>query len=161
MPINIITASHVELKKKILEAGIKKHQAVIDDFKLSIQEMLSSEGIINEEELDLSQQEFNTELVQKANEIAEQLTFANEEMKTLYNLMPTIGNIHNTVQIGSVVVTDRDIFFVSVSIERFQVDGLKIFGLSVESPLYKSMSGKKKGDLFTYKNDSYTIKDLF
>jgi hypothetical protein len=161
MTNNILTPSHVELKKKILDTGIKKHQSVIDDFKLSIEEMLSSEGIVKEETIDHSQQEFNAELIQNANEIAEQLNFANEEMKLLYDMVPTIGDIHNTVRLGSVVATDREIFFVSVSIERFQVNGLKIFGLSTESPLYKAMEGKKKRDTFIYKNSSYTIQELF
>ncbi|WP_276370789.1 hypothetical protein [Chryseolinea sp. H1M3-3] len=161
MSINILTASHVELKKKILDDGIKKHQTVIDDFRRSIKDMLSSETVVNEEEIDLSQQEFNTALVQNSNSIAEQLTFANEEMKILYDMAPTIGNIHNTVQLGSVVVTDKDIFFVSVSIERFKVDGLTIFGLSTQAPIYQAMEGKKKGESFSFKDEVYNIVDLF
>ena len=160
MSLNILTASHVELKKKILDNGIKKHQSVIDDFKLSIQEMLSNDGIVKET-IDLSQQEFNEELIQKAKELAAQVDFANEEMKLLYDMVPTIGEIHDTVQLGSVVATDREVFFVSVKIERFQVNGLNVFGLSTKSPLYKAMAGKKKGDIFLYINDLYIIQELF
>jgi hypothetical protein len=161
MSINILTASHIELKKKILEAGIKQHQTVISDFRASIHEMLSNEAVVNEEEIDLSQQEFNTELVQQSDRIADQLAFANAEMKTLYDMTATITTIHNTVQRGSVVVTDREIFFVSVSIEQFRVNGLSIFGLSTDSPLYQVMASKSKGDTFSYKDVTYTIKDIF
>ena len=87
----------------------KKQKSVVDDLKLSIKEMLTSEGIVNEDEMDLSQQEFNTEMVQKSNDIADQLAFANEELKLLFDMTSTIGYIHNTIQLGSVVVTNRDI----------------------------------------------------
>lgn len=161
METSALATNHVELKKKVLDAAIKKHQTVIDDFRLGIKEMLASEGIVNEDEIDLTQQEFNTEMVQKSNRIADQLAFANEEMKLLYDMAPTIGSIHNTIQLGSVVVTDRDTFFVSASIEEFDVDGMKIFGLSTESPLFKAMEGKKKGERFSHNYSDYSIIDIF
>ena len=145
----------------MLDASIKKHQTVIDDFRISIKEMMDSGGNINEEEFDLSQQEFNTETLQQVNRIADQLKFANDEMVTLYNMLPTIGTIHQDIQIGAAVVTDKDIFFVSSSIERFEVDGLLVFGLSTESPLFKVMEGKRSGDTFTYGKETYVIKDVF
>lgn len=158
---SVHTTSHVELKKKMLDASIKKHQAVIDDFQQNIKDLIASEGNINEEEYDLSQQEFNTEVMLQVNRIADQLKFANEEMVTLYDMMPTIGTIHNSVQLGSTVVTDKDIFFVSASIERFEVDGMKAFGLSTESPLFNVMKGLTKGSRFSYGKDTYEIKDIF
>ena len=161
METKALTQNHAELKKKVLDAAIKKHQLVIDDFRLSIREMLASQGIVNEDEMDLSQQAFNTEMFQNSNQIADQLAFANEKLKLLFDMTSTIGTIHNNVQLGSVVVTDRDIFFVSASIEVFEVDGLKIFGLSIESPLFKSMEGKKKGDRFGYNYGEYRMFDTF
>ena len=155
------TTNHVELKKKMLDSSIKKHQTVIDDFQTNIKDLLASEGNINEEEFDLSQQEFNAETLQQVNRIADQLKFANDEMVTLYNMLPTIGTIHQDIQIGATVVTDKDIFFVSASIERFEVDGLRVFGLSTESPLFKVMEGKRSGDTFTYGKETYVIKDVF
>ena len=161
METKALTQNHFELKKKVLDAAIKKHQLVVDDFRLSINEMLASQGIVNEDEMDLSQQAYNTEIFQKSIEIADQLAFANEELKLLFDMTSTIGTIHNNVQLGSVVVTDRDIFFVSAGIKEFEVDGLKLFGLSMESPLFKSMEGKKKGDRFGYNFGEYVIVDTF
>jgi uncharacterized protein YllA (UPF0747 family) len=161
METKALMQNHGELKKKILDAAIKKHQSVVDDFALTIKEMLASQGIVNEDEMDLSQQAYNTEMFQKSIQIGDRLAFANEELKLLFDMTSTIGSIHNNVQLGSVVVTDRDIFFVSASIEEFEVDGLKIFGLSIESPLFKSMEGKKKGDRFGYNYGEYRIFDTF
>lgn len=161
MKAQFLSTNHAELKRKILNAAIKTHQTVIDDFKQGIKDMLGSEGIVNEEEMDLSQQEFNTEMVQKSNQIADQLAFANAEMKLLYDMAPTIEYFHNTIQPGSIVVTDREVFFVSASIEEFEVEGMKCFGLSTESPLFKAMEGKKKGDRFSYNYGEYQVIDVF
>ena len=150
-----------DLKKKMLNACIQKHQTVIDDFQQSIKEMLTSGGLVNEEELDLSQQGFNTEMVQRADAIANQLEFANQEMKLLYDMLPTIGIIQDTVQAGSVVVTDKMNFFVSTSIEDFEVDGMKVFGLSTASPVFQAMEGKKNGEDFSYKEAKYKIQEVF
>ncbi|MGC1244191.1 MAG: hypothetical protein WA874_21550 [Chryseosolibacter sp.] len=161
METSDVTTNHVELKKKVLDAAIKKHQTVIDDFSGSIKEMLASEGIVNEDEMDLSQQEFNTELVHKSNQIADQLAFANEEMKILFDMAPVIGSIHNTIQPGSVVVTDRENFFVSTSVEAFSAGGMDFFGLSTQSPLFKAMEGKKSGDHFSHNYSDYRVIEVF
>lgn len=146
----------------MLEASIKKHQTVIDDFKRGIKEMLESKGIGSQEGTDLSQQGFNNEVALNADRLADQLRFANEEMKILYDMLPACGSIHSQVQLGSVVVTDKGTFFISASIERFEVGGLKVFGLSAKSPLFKAMQGKRKGDTFTYNGmQTYRIKEVF
>ena len=161
MESSTLTTSHVEIKKRMLETAIRKHQAVIDELRQSIKDMLATEGMDNEEEMGLSQQQIDTEMLQRSHEIAEHLQIANVEMKLLYDMVSTIGYAHNTVQLGSVVVTDKLIFFVSVSIEQFTLDGQKFFGLSTQSPLYKAMEGKTTGDRFYYQNTAYQINDIF
>jgi transcription elongation GreA/GreB family factor len=161
MNSKILNVKHAEFKKKSLEASIKKHQSVIDDLKRSIKELLGTEDAANRDESDMTQQSVNTEQIQKANAIGDQVSFANDEMTLLNNMLPLIEDIHDQVTLGSVVVTDKMVFFVSASIEQFEVDGIELFGLSTESPIYQEMRGKKKGDLFSYKEHHYTIVDLF
>ena len=97
--------------------------------------------------MDLSQLEFNYGNGSKSNQMAE-LSFASDEIKLLYDMVPTIGSIHNTIQPGSIVAMDREVFFVSTSIEEFEAEGMKFFGLSTESPLFKAMEGKKRAIVF-------------
>lgn len=161
MKTKIFKVQHAEFKRKLLEASIKKHQSVIDDLQNSIKELLGNEEIINEDESDMSLQGFKTEQIQKANLIGNQVSFANDEMTLLNNMLPGIEDIHDEVILGSVVVTDKMNFFVSASIEQFEVEGIKIFGLSTESPLFQEMKGKRKGDRFSFKDQEYKILDLF
>lgn len=161
MKTKIFKVQHAEFKKKLLEASIKKHQSVIDDLQRSIKELLGNDETTNEDESDMSLQGFRTEQIQKANLIGNQVSFANDEMTLLNNMLPGIEDIHDEVILGSVVVTDKMNFFVSASIEQFEVDGIEIFGLSTESPLFQAMKGKRKGDKFSFKDQEYKIHDLF
>lgn len=151
-----ITNNRIWLKKEMLHACIKKHQSVIDDFKTSMKELLDSENVDDPEDAKL-----NDATVLEINQLVEQLRFANEEMETLNRISTASETLHDYVKLGSAVVTDKDTFFVSASVERFEVAGLSIFGLSVKSPLFKAMEGLKVRDNFTYGTRNYHIIDLF
>ena len=62
---------------------------------------------------------------------------------------------------GTVVKTDKETFFISVGVERFYVDDFPVFGISVQSPIYKVMKGKRVGDRFSYKGLTYRIEEIF
>jgi hypothetical protein len=62
---------------------------------------------------------------------------------------------------GTVVRTDKETFFISVGIEEFNVDGQPVFGISVQSPIYRVMKGKKVGEHFTYNGITCLIEEIF
>lgn len=148
-------------KHKVLDAAIEQHETVIRDFRERIQAMLQHDGDMNEEAYDIQTQSIQAETTSKVNLLTEQLEFANRELDELMRMKAEMGSIHDAVRRGSVVKTDKEIFFVSASIERFQADGQSLFGLSVLSPLYLAMKGKKVGDVFSYGKLSYRILDVF
>jgi len=147
-------------KNEILEAGIAKHVMVIHDFKQRIKDMMSTDGTVNEEEYDSHTQAHKAETVAEVSLLSDQLQFANHELDELQRLHFYIDHVHATVEFGTLVTTDKRNFFVSSSIEQFTVKGKSIFGLSVHSPLYKEMKGKKVGEKFTYNETTYLIKEI-
>lgn len=155
------TIDHQNLKKKLLQACIIRQQSLIDDFNLRIKDLLESPGLGNEDEYD------NNELSQKAqaaaeiNSINDALSLANEEMALLDSMQHTTSEPRDEVSPGAVVATDHDTFFISTSIEQFDVDGDTWIGLSTNSPLYQAMKGKKKGEKFKCKGTTYKILDVF
>jgi len=148
-------------KHRILESAIRQHETVINDFRERIREMMHTDENENEERFDSQTQALKAETTAKVSLLAEQLEFANRELEDLFRMRSEMGSIHDTVQRGSVVKTDRDTFFVSASIERFEAEGKPFFGLSVVSPLYLAMKGKKTGDSVTYGKTTYRILDVF
>lgn len=148
-------------KHKILDAAIHQHETVIRDFRERIHAMMHHEGDVNEEAYDIQTQSLQAETTTKVDLLSEQLEFANRELDELMRMKSDVGSIHDVVRRGSVVKTDRETFFVSASIERFQVDGQSLFGLSVSSPLFLAMKGKKVGDVFSYGKLAYRILNVF
>ncbi len=149
------------LKKKMLEACKAKQQSLIDNFKSRSKTLLESIGLGNEEQCD------NIELSQKAqasdevNSLNEALGLANEEMDVLQYLKSLQEKKHTQVEPGAVVVTNKNTFFISVSIEQFIVDGETDIGLSTKSPLYLAMKGLTKGHKFHCNGVNYKITDIF
>ncbi len=150
-----------QLKREILTAGLKKHEAIIQDFQNRIKEMIATDGNINEEEYDSHVQSQKAETLTEVSLLSDQLQFANRESYELKRLEWSIEDQHRVVAFGTVVVTDQGTFFISASIEEFSVNGQPVFGLSVLSPLYKNMRGKKVGETFKYGGKRYLIKEIF
>lgn len=158
---NMSTPEHQTLKKKLLEACIVKQQSLIDDFNVRIRNLLDSQGLGNEEEYDSNELSQKAQAAEEINSINEALSLANEEMAVLDSLQRISKEEAHNVSPGAVVATNRDTFFISASIEQFDLDGDTWIGLSTKSPLYKAMKGKKKGDSFKCNGIAYKILDLF
>lgn len=144
------------LKQKMVEACIKKHQQEIESFKKEIRSLLESKMVVNEEDAELSQQ-----AILEANLLADDIKIVNEEMHMLNSLSLSSDVISEKITLGSVVVTDKSIFFISGSPTRFNTNGSEVIGLSAHSSLFEKMKDKRKGDVFTFGSKSYAIVDIF
>ena len=84
---------------------------------------------------------------------------AGGEMGILKSINP--DQVNNKVEPGAVVVTNKRIFFIAVSVEKIEVDGQEIFGISTKAPIYSAMIDLKKGDQFEFNGVSYKIHDIY
>ena len=146
-------------KDQIWKAAVAKHQHVIDDFEKRIKEMESSVSEVGESTYDNATLGQKSATYEIADTLKEQLAFAQEEMDLLNKISTDV--IHDRVQLGSVVKTDKRIFFLSVSVEDFEVDGKELFGLSAKTPLGKAMLTKFTGDTFSYNDTNYIVQSIF
>jgi transcription elongation GreA/GreB family factor len=64
------------------------------------------------------------------------------------------------VQPGSLVVTDRGIFFVAISLGKISHRGKTYFVIAPASPLGLKLSGAKVGDIVEFRQEAYVIKEL-
>lgn len=62
------------------------------------------------------------------------------------------------VQFGSMVTTNKGIYFFSVGLGKIQVNERTIFCLTITTPLGKIMSGKKKGDKINFNGEIEILK---
>lgn len=86
-----------------------------------------------------------------------------EALQRDIDLLSGLSSIRETdeVQLGDVLETDRGNFFVAVAADEFVVDGKAYRGISVESPLYLALRGKRNGDVVTVNGNSFTLKNSY
>jgi hypothetical protein len=157
--INISEKS--SLKRKMLEVCIDKQQSLIDDFKIRIKTLLETDGLGNEEAYDNNQQANTSQQTAEVNSLSHALEFANREMETLLFLRSMRSTSYELPAPGAVVVTNLNTFFISVSVEQFQINGETYVGLSIQSPLFLAMQTKRKGEKFSFKGITYKINDIY
>ncbi len=146
-------------KKLIWEAGVKAQEALIQDFRSRIDELMASGQQYASEQHDSGAQSMSQDTEEQASLMGEQLQMLNEEMEKLQRISP--DEVHDVVHLGSVVITEQQRFFVSVSIERFKCSGVEYFGVSTKAPIYKAMEGKAKGESFELNGRNFKILDLY
>lgn len=152
--------SKIEFKSKVLQASMMQQQKVIDDFQKRVNEIMASEA--NEkDEYDAHQQSFKSETMTEVSLLSDQLHFAHHELDELKHIQNYEHECHSMAEYGTVVKTDKETFFISVGIEEFYVDDQPVFGISVQSPIYRVMKGKRVGDRFTYNGITYLVEEIF
>ena len=106
---------------------------------------------------------YRTKMMRSRDMYAKQLSNANAGLRVLGELqkMPPL----DTADHGSIVITDRQRFFMSIGLGKFQVesDGKKedFYAISAQTPVYMALKGKKSGDSITINGLTHTIKEIF
>jgi transcription elongation GreA/GreB family factor len=72
-----------------------------------------------------------------------------------------VSRKNDAVTLGSVVVTDTQAFFISISIGEVKLKGKAYFAISTSSPLFKAMAGKRQGDRFPFRDKIHQIVDVY
>ena len=64
------------------------------------------------------------------------------------------------VEFGSMVETDKGIYFISIGLGIVEVQNHKIFCISLASPIGRILIGKKTGETFSFQSRKFTIKSI-
>ncbi len=86
-------------------------------------------------------------------EMQEEIYQMQRQLGALNDLRRNMAKVLNTatdrVQLGSLVITNKARFYISVSLGEFFFEGDRFYAISPESPMAKKMVGMKAGDEFT------------
>ncbi|HBR11890.1 MAG TPA: hypothetical protein DD740_06745 [Chryseobacterium sp.] len=97
-------------------------------------------------------------------EIQEEIYHLDRQMvslKTMQTQMRKVLNsVSDTVKLGSLVITNKARFYISVSLGEFFFQGDRFYAISAESPMAKIMLGKKVGDDFVLNNIHQKIVEI-
>ena len=85
-------------------------------------------------------------------EMQEEIYHLDKQMVALKNMQremqKVLNNTSKNVQLGSLVITNKARFYISVSLGEFFLENTRFYAISTESPMYKIMAGKSVGDSF-------------
>lgn len=68
------------------------------------------------------------------------------------DMLKVLPRTTTEVQVGSVVITNKARFYISVGVGEIFFEGDRFYAISPESPMAKTLAGKKVGDEFTLNN---------
>jgi transcription elongation GreA/GreB family factor len=150
-------AKTYQMKSELLEIihqkiseKIQKLEQLIAETRASNNDTKSSMGDKYETSREMLQQEINHLQIQ-----------LNEHLKSQQILKNINPNPHKIVTLGSLVETEKGMFFIAISLGELSFNQEKIFVISAESPLAKAMNGKKTGESFVVNNLSQIIKNIW
>jgi transcription elongation GreA/GreB family factor len=89
---------------------------------------------------------------------ASQLAAAMKLRHTLNQIR--IDNACETVQAGSLVVTDREVFFMAISLGKVDIEEKSYLVISPASPLGQNLMGLKSGDRTMFHGQPYIIQEI-
>ncbi len=71
-----------------------------------------------------------------------------------------IDKQYHTVQPGSLVTTNRGVFFVSISAGKLSLAGTDYFAVSPASPIATVLAGRRTGDTVVVNKQTYQLLDV-
>ena len=97
-------------------------------------------------------------------EIQEEIYHLDRQMVSLKSMQTqmrkVLNSVSETIKLGSLVITNKARFYISVSLGEFFFQGDRFYAISPESPMAQIMTGKKVGDDFTLNNIHQEIVEI-
>ncbi|MGD1320650.1 hypothetical protein [Chryseobacterium sp. 2R14A] len=87
------------------------------------------------------------EMQEEIYQMQKQLAALNDLRRNLLKVLPAATP--ERIQLGSLVITNKARFYISVSLGEFFFEGDRFYAISPESPMAKKMMGMKSGEEFT------------
>lgn len=101
---------------------------------------------------------FRTKLMRQRDMHAKQYQSLLDQQNVLAQI--STNQQHSCVEFGSIVRTNRGLFFVATAIGRVECNGQNIFAISISAPIYAAMDGKKIGETFAFNGTTHTIAEI-
>jgi len=149
--------SNIEFKAKIVNHSRELQMKAIANLKAEVNEAQKSANDYGapKDRYD----SFRTQMLRKRDMFAKQLLKAEEQLSAL-NKIPLDKPIQS-VEFGSIVITDKQKLFVSVGLGKMEVEGQTIFAISPIVPIVNALRGKTKGETIVFNGRKINIMEVY
>lgn len=97
-------------------------------------------------------------------EAQEEIYQLQKQLAGFFEMQKAMSKVVNTkfqkVHLGSLVITNKARFYISVSLGEFFFEGGRFYAISQESPLAQKMLGMQTGDEFVLNNIHQKIEEI-
>jgi len=150
--------NQIEIKKKIIELSKLELEEKIDFLKNAINSA-QKEAASHKGRMESRYDTFREEAQAKRDDYKKQLLYIQKSLSIL-NEIPI--EVVNMVQLGSIIETSENSYFISIGIlDTINVDRQKYLLISPESPIGQMFLGKKSGDEFEFRGKKIKINNIF
>lgn len=105
--------------------------------------------------------ETSREMIQQdLNRYEQQLKVLNNDAEILKRIQNQKSS-HKISGLGSLIQTEKGLYFLSVSIGQIKVDNKSVFAVSLASPIGKVLVGLSVGDTFSFNGSAQTIQAIY
>jgi len=147
----------MSIKQELLQVCMDYVNKRIYNYKLemeTIKESIENNDKVNSEDDDSG----NGKLLNDLEKNAQHLNDATKMLETLKQINPKIHN--ESGALGSIVYTQTNIFFLSVSVGKIELENSSYFAISLQSPIGMLLRNKIKGDQINFNGTNYTITEI-
>ena len=81
-----------------------------------------------------------------------------EKQKALLSGLPVTED--SIIRNGSLILTNKGNFFISISLGQLTIDNKNYFAISSASPIGAILLNKRKGDTFQFRGNEYQIENV-
>ena len=149
--------SREERRTQVIESCIAQQEHIAAVAK---QEMDSAQQQSNDYGANVDRYDsYRTKMLRSRDMYARQYSNALAGIRCLQDLLKQPP--HDVVEHGSAVVTDRQMFLLSIGAGKF-MNGREVwFAISAQTPIYAALKGKHVGDSVTFNGLTQTIREIF
>jgi transcription elongation GreA/GreB family factor len=152
------TDKNIVIKTQLKEECIRLQKALAENAKSA---MINAQETANDEKSTM-EDKFESFREQMQIERDMYAKLYDEAMTTLENLEKiNVNRIQDVAAAGTVVVTPEQKYFVSISLGKININGDTYMAISPQSPVFQAISGKKKGDHFTFRDKKLGILEVY
>ncbi|WP_421764911.1 hypothetical protein [Ekhidna sp.] len=148
----------MELKETVYAECIKILEAKIANLKSEIDAVQESAISDTKSSMGDKYETGREVMMQERNRLGGQYDVYVKQLAALRNLDPTKSS--EEVGRGSLVETDKGVFYISVPLGNIKIDEKPVFVISEGAPIAKAMMGMRVKESHTFNKQPYLIKSI-
>ena len=145
-------------RKDIINKIIEEQKKVIESLESSVERYKTASDI--DEESTHDPEDFSRQTEAKDMQLRYEKMLRNAENEMSFLEKETEVS-HETIENGSIIETEKNFYFVGISVPMISADKKQIISFSEDAPIFQNMKGKKAGDEVKIGDNKEVISSIF